>query len=437
MSSDSDKVGYWGAVSIGIGGMVGGGIFAVLGLAVQLAHGGTPVAFLIAGFVALVTSYSYAKLSVCYPSQGGTVVYLDRAFGTELFTGALNNLLWLSYIIMLALYSYAFGNYGATFFPKEYQTIMTHVLISLGIIVPALLNVLSAAIVSKAETYVVIIKVAILVFFIAVGFQGVNTASLSVSQWTPIVQVAAGGMIIFLAYEGFELIANTAQDIVNPETNLPRALYSALGFVIVLYVLIAMVSLGNLAVPKIVQAKDYALAEAAKPFLGQPGFTLISVAAMLSTFSAINATLYGASRLSYIIAKEGELPKVLEKKIWSQPIEGLIITTVLALLLANLANLSEISTMGSSGFLLIFAAVNASNIKLSGKTNSKRWISIVGLIGCLTAFAALIWYTITSSPGKLWILGGMIVVVFFIEFVYREYRGKPMVFPEEESKTGN
>ncbi|MGD8427800.1 MAG: APC family permease, partial [Balneolaceae bacterium] len=333
----SDKIGYWGAVSIGIGGMVGGGIFAVLGLAVQLAHGGTPVAFLIAGFVALITSYSYAKLSVRYQSQGGTVVYLDRAFGTELFTGALNNLLWLSYIIMLALYSYAFGNYGATFFPKEYQPLMTHILISLGIVFPALLNVLSASIVSKAETYVVIIKVAILVFFIAVGFQGVDTGNLSVKQWTPMLQVAAGGMIIFLAYEGFELIANTAQDIARPESNLPRALYSSIGFVIILYVLIAIVSIGNLAVPKIVEARDYALAEAAKPFLGQPGFTLISIAAMLSTFSAINATLYGASRLSYIIAKEGELPKVLEKKIWNQPIEGLIITTVLALLLANLA----------------------------------------------------------------------------------------------------
>ncbi|MGD8749321.1 MAG: APC family permease, partial [Balneolaceae bacterium] len=275
--------------------------------------------------------------------------------------------------------------------------------------------------------------VAILVFFIAVGFQGVDTGNLSVKQWTPMLQVAAGGMIIFLAYEGFELIANTAQDIARPESNLPRALYSSIGFVIILYVLIAIVSIGNLAVPKIVEARDYALAEAAKPFLGQPGFTLISIAAMLSTFSAINATLYGASRLSYIIAKEGELPKVLEKKIWNQPIEGLIITTVLALLLANLADLSEISTMGSSGFLLIFAAVNASNIKLSSKTGSKRWISIAGLISCLAAFGALLWYTLTNSPTKLWILGGMILIVFLIEFIYREYRGKPLVFPEEES----
>jgi amino acid transporter len=111
----TEKIGYWSVVSIGIGGMVGGGIFAVLGLAVLLAHGGTPIAFLIAGIVSLVTSYSYAKLSVRFPSEGGTVVFLDRAFGVDLFTGSMNSLLWLSYVVMLALYAYAFGSYGATF----------------------------------------------------------------------------------------------------------------------------------------------------------------------------------------------------------------------------------------------------------------------------------------------------------------------------------
>jgi len=112
------KIGFWAVVAIGVGGMVGGGIFAVLGLAVQLAHGGTPVAFVLAGGVALLTAYSYAKLSVAYPSRGGTVTFLDRAFGAGMFTGSLNILLWLSYVVMLSLYALAFGSYGATFLPK-------------------------------------------------------------------------------------------------------------------------------------------------------------------------------------------------------------------------------------------------------------------------------------------------------------------------------
>jgi amino acid transporter len=97
------KIGLWAVVAIGVGGMVGGGIFAVLGLAVQLAHGGAPVAFALAGEVTLLTTYSDARLSVAYPSRGGTVTFLDRAFGAGMFTGSLNVLLWLSYLVMLSL----------------------------------------------------------------------------------------------------------------------------------------------------------------------------------------------------------------------------------------------------------------------------------------------------------------------------------------------
>jgi amino acid transporter len=111
MSNAGDgKIGFWAVVAIGIDGMVGGGIFAVLGLAVQLARGGTSVAFALAGVVALLTTYSYAKLSVAYPSRGGTVTFLDRAFGAGMFTGSLNILLWLSYVVMLSLYALAFGS---------------------------------------------------------------------------------------------------------------------------------------------------------------------------------------------------------------------------------------------------------------------------------------------------------------------------------------
>ena len=119
--SRKKNLGYWEVTAIGIGGMVGGGIFAVLGLSVELTHGGAPIAFLIAGVVALVTSYSYARLSVTYPSQGGTVAFLDRAFGAGLLTGSANILLWISYMVMLSLYAYAFGSYGASFFPPASQ----------------------------------------------------------------------------------------------------------------------------------------------------------------------------------------------------------------------------------------------------------------------------------------------------------------------------
>jgi len=422
--SSSDEVGFLEATSIGVGGMVGGGIFAVLGLAVQLAGGGTPVAFALAGAVALVTAYAYSRLSVSFPSQGGTVSFLNRAFGEGTLTGSLNVLLWLSYIVMLSLYAFAFGSYGATFFPKGSQGFWKHVLISGAIVVIAGLNLLSAKVVGEVEDWIVGIKLTILLFFVAVGIWGIQGARLAPSAWKPPFQLAAGGMIIFLAYEGFELIANTAGDAKDPEKTLPRAFFTSVGFVIALYVAVAIVTVGNLPVDKIVQAKDFALAAAARPFLGQFGFTLIAVAAMLSTASAINATLYGSARLSYIMAKDGELPAVLEKKIWQEPAEGLLITAAAALLVSNLLDLSAISTMGSAGFLLLFAGVNVANVRLADQTDSRAWVGVVGAAACLAALAALLWQTVRTDPSRLWVLVLLLGLSVVVEVIYRAVTGR-------------
>ncbi len=409
------KIGFWGVVAIGVGGMVGGGIFAVLGLAVQLARGGTPLAFALAGGVALLTTYSYTKLSVAYPSQGGTVTFLNRVFASGMLTGSLNVLLWLSYVVMLSLYAFAFGSYAATFLPEAWQDPGRHAFISLSVIMIAGLNVLSAEVIGTAERWIVGLKVAILLFFVAAGVAFINSARLMPGTWSPPLELAAGGMIIFLAYEGFELIANTAQDVHDAARTLPRAYFTAVGFVIALYVLVAIVTVGNLSVDKIVGAKDYALAEAARPFLGQAGFTLIAVAAMLSTASAINATLYGASRLSYTIARDGELPSALERKVWGQPLEGLLITAGLTLVVANVFDLTSIATLGSAGFLLIFAAVNTANARHARHDGSRGWISVIGAVACLVALSALIWQTATTAPAKLLILAAMLALATAIE----------------------
>lgn len=424
-SNDGKKpIGFWSVVSIGIGGMVGGGIFAVLGLAVQLARGGTPVAFAIAGLVALLTAYSYAKLSVAYPSQGGTVEFLNQAFKVGLTAGGLNILLWLSYVVMLSLYAYAFGSYGAIFFPASSQIIWKHILISGIIIILTGLNLLNAKVVGELEEWIVGFKITILILFISAGLWSTNLHNMQPSTWTQPFQLIAGGMIIFLAYEGFELIANAAEDMRNPGKTIQKAYFTAVIFVIVLYVLISIVTLGNLPFKQIVIAQDYALAAAAKPFLGNLGYTLISIAALLSTASAINATLYGASRVSYIIAKDGELPKVLTKKVWQQPLEGLFITTGLTLLVANFFDLSSISTMGSAGFLLIFAAVNYANYKLFQQTRCNKAIAMAGMFVTLAALGILIWQRANEAPGDIWVLVIMVVISFTLESIYRKVTGR-------------
>ena len=423
-SARRETLGFLAVTAIGIGGMVGGGIFAVLGLAVQLAHGGTPVAFLLAGAVALLTSYSYARLSVAFPSQGGTVEFLNQGFGVGLFTGAANVLLWISYVVMLALYAYAFGSYGASLFPAAVQPLARHLLLSGAIVLLTALNAAGSRAVGEAEEWIVGLKLLILLVFVVAGLSGGDYHRVAPSSWSPLPQLVAGGMIIFLAYEGFELIANAAADARRPERTLPAAYYASVGFVIVLYVLVSLVAVANLPVPRIVAAEDYALAEAARPFLGSFGFTLIAVAALLSTGSAINATLYGSARVSYVIAKDGELPEVLERKIWQRPVEGLLVTAAVSLLVANLFDLSSISMMGSAGFLLIFAAVNVANARLAGRTGSRPWLSALGAIACAAALATLIWQRLEAAPRDIWVLAAMLALSVAIEGTYRLATGR-------------
>jgi amino acid transporter len=423
MSDTKDNsIGFWEAAAIGVGGMVGGGIFAVLGLSVQQARGGSVIAFAIAGLVALLTAYSYARLSVTFPSQGGTVTFLDRAFGSNAFIGSINILLWQSYIVMLSLYAYAFGSYGATFGPAGMEPLLKHVLMSAGIVLISILNVFGARVIGEAEGVIVAVKLAILLVFVGVGVFGIQMGRMAPAEWASPVAIVAGGMLIFLAYEGFELIANTANDVKNPKKTLPRAYFGSVIFVIVLYILVAAVTIGNLPVSKIVGAEDYALAEAAKPFLGTAGFILIAIAAVLSTASAINATIYGAARLSYTIAKDGELPLFLERKVWRRGREGLLITSGITLVVANLFDLSSISMMGSAGFLVIFAIVNIANVRLHRQTNSRAWISAAGAAACIGALAVLLWHTAKNSPTNLVVLAAMAALAFSVEAVYRIFR---------------
>ena len=122
---------------------------------------------------------------------------------------------------------------------------------------------MGAEVISKAETYIVGFKIAILVLVIVLGFGSVNTTRLEPSTWEPLLQIVSAGMIIFVAYEGFELIANTAEDVRNYRVSLPRAYYISVVFVIVLYALIAVVVVGSLEPSAINAAQDFALAEAA------------------------------------------------------------------------------------------------------------------------------------------------------------------------------
>ncbi len=368
--------------------------------------------------MALLTSYSYAKLSVHYQNRGGTVVFVDNAFKKNLLSGSVNLMLWLSYLVTISLYATAFASYGGTFFKNGTTFYIEQGLVFIAIFLPTFINLLSASFVSKSESIIVFIKVTLLILIIASGAIYIEPERLSPTHWESPLGIVTAGMIIFVAYEGFELIANASEDIKNPTVNLPRAFYGSVLFVILLYVLISIVTVGVVPEAQLLEAKDYALAIAAKPALGQVGFTIVAIAALLSTFSAINATIYGNARLGFFLANTGELPKVLSKEKKGIPTIGVWTTSILSFFLAISIPLTEIAIIASAGFLLIFAIVNISAFKLAKEIKANRLILFFSILCSVLALITLLFHTYSSNPKAVVVFIAFIVFSLFFEWLY-------------------
>jgi amino acid transporter len=410
------------AVSIGIGGMVGAGIFSILGVVAHAAGNAMWLAFAIGGVVALLSTYSYAKLGAAFPSAGGAVHFLVKSYGDGVLAGGLNLFMWAGYIISLALYATAFGSYAATF--ATTSPLMVKSLAVGSVVALTVLNAFGAGLMGRSETLIVAVKVAILVLFAVVGLWFIRPGYLSPELWPQAKSVLFGAGVLFIGYEGFGLVTNAAGDMRDPSKMLPRALYTSVILVIAIYLAVSLTVTCNLSDFEIEQARDYALAEAAKPFLGQFGFRLIAVAALFSTASAINATLFGAANCCYMIARDGELPVGLARTEWKQATGGLILTAALVVVVTLSFDLSGIAMMGSAAFLLIYAAVNAGHLRVLKRTGASALIVWLSLLACLAMLAVLCVYTYQEQPAAIAALVIIAVASFAAEWVYRRWTGR-------------
>ena len=420
----SGQIGMVAAVSIGVGGMVGAGIFSILGVVAHAAGNAMWLAFAIGGVIALLSTYSYAKLGATFPSAGGAVHFLVKGFGDGVLAGGLNLFMWAGYIISLALYATAFGGYAATFLPGPPSPLLLKCLAVAAVVLLTLINAFGAKLMGRSETLIVAIKVAILVLFAAVGLWFIRPGYLSPELWPEGKSILFGAGVLFIGYEGFGLITNAAADMRNPSTMLPRALYTSVILVIALYLAVALTVTGSLSDYEIERAKDYALAEAAKPSLGQFGFRLIAIAALFSTASAINATLFGSANVCYMIARDGELPAGLSRTEWRDATGGLLLTAGLVILVTLIFDLSGIAMMGSAAFLLIYAAVNAGHLNVLRATGASAVIVWLSLLTCLAMFAVLCVYTYQEQPAALAALVVIAAASFAAEWAYRRWTGR-------------
>ncbi len=409
-------------IAMGVGGMVGGGIFSVLGLAIAQAGHAAPIAFALGGVIAMLTGLSYAQLGLTFQSDGGSFTYLERAFANPHIAGIGGWLLLVGYVGTMALYAYTFGVYGAAML-GEGQTgyaPMHHLLESLVLLSFLGVNLYGVKASGTSELLIVTIKVLILGLFAIIGLFYAKSDHLLPIFNQGYLGVVMGGALIFVAYEGFELIPNAVNEMENPERNLKRGIVWSIGITILIYVLVSLVAVGNLLPEEIKKYGEYALAEAARPFLGQAGFLLIGLAALFSTASAINATMFGTARLGKEMATDKALPAVFgfSRKQNNIPWVSLLVITGFTLAFVNLANLTMISSFASSTFLLIFAAINLSAWRLRQQIKGHSAGPLTGLVLSLGSWVTLMLYLWHSSRSSLQWIGITYISIILAEILF-------------------
>ena len=420
--SSARAFGLWSAVFLGIGSMVGAGIFIVIGQAGAIAGNLVWLSFVLGGIVALLSGYSLARLALRYPSRGGIIEYLVQTYGEGVFSGAAGILFYLAGLIAIAAVAKSFGEYlGVLTHMRTHFWVNTFALGVVGLF--TLINLLGASLVAKSENAIVLIKLTVLVLFTGAALWTVDPSLLATSKMPPFVDMLYAIGLTFFAYQGFSVITNTVEDMENPSRNMLRSMILAILLVAALYILTSVAVLGNLPLPEVIKARDYALAEAAKPIFGALGFKVMAVTALIATASAINASLYATTQISYTLAREGNLPKIYEYNIFRSS-EGLIVSALLIVPMILFMNLGQITTVAALVVLIVQGVVHMGHLMKIRETGARRWLIVLAVLFTFGVAVLTLAYTRHKMPDVPYYLLGAFALAFFAEILLRFASGR-------------
>jgi amino acid transporter len=411
-----------GAAFLGVGSMVGAGIFALLGEAGAVAGSAVWIAFLIAGVVALLQGYAVAKLGARYPSSGGIVTFLLQGFGRGRITAVTSWLLYFAALIVTAMVSVSFGNYGSALFFGGSAAAGKALTVAV-ILVAAAINIAGAKVIDRLQTWIVIVLLGVFAVFIAVTLVRIDPHLLAPSGYPPTMAVVSSVALTFFAYLGFAVISFTGGDLSSPSRDLPRAMYLALGIAIALYVLIAVGVFGTLTVQQVIDNGETALAVAAKPALGQAGYVMMAIAALLGTSSSVNANIFAATGSTAKLAESGTFPRVFGRLARVGGTKGLVISVVLVVLLALLVDLTAIASLGSAVALVIFLVTSIAAYRLRAQTGSRAWLLVTGITSTVAVLLVFAVQTIRTAPETFIAMVGIIVLAVVMDLIWRRVRG--------------
>jgi amino acid transporter len=421
MDTKNKKLSLWETTSMAVGVMVGASIFSIFGVGAEIAGKCLPETFVLSGIYALLVAYSYSKLGAKIVSDAGPIAYIHEALGDSVITGALSILLWVSYVISIALFAKGFVGY---FLPLIHasMTSFNMAISEIGIVAFfTALNFFGSKAVGKAEFFIVLIKLSILGLFIFAGLFTLNPSYIIPDiTYSSLNGTIFASAIFFLSYMGFGVITNASEHVENPTVNVPKAIFLSIFIVMCVYVGVAISAIGNLPINELIKASENALAVAAKPFLGDLGFLLISIGAIFSISSAMNATIYGGANVAYSLAKDGELPKIFERKVWFKSTEGLYITSSLGILFALLFNMEGVASITSAVFMVIYLFVIYSHYKLINKVGGKKGIVVFSFITVFSVFMLLMYYQWITHRMVFYGIISTFIGVGLFEVAYRK-----------------
>jgi amino acid transporter len=387
----------WSVSALGIGSMVGAGIFALLGQAALAVGSGTWMAFAIGGGVALLSGYAYARLAASFPGEGGIAEFFREGFPSRTLRVALGILYLVTLALTIAMVAKAFGAYAARLLhePAIAQE-RVNVYAAAIILVLVLLNVIGSGSVGQAEVLLVAVKLAILVLLLVAGARTIDANMLARHGDVTAGAFASSVGLTFFAYAGYGMMANAAADVADPEVVMPRAFFLAIGVTILLYVTLALVVLGNVAPAELARYADTAVAQAAQPVLGTTGFVIVSVGALLATASAINATLFSALNIMRDMAAHGSLPTLFARTVWRRGTLGLFLSVAVVVAMTVMLDLGSPANVASATFLACYLAVYACAWRLRATIGASPAL-VAGGAGVMAvvfaAFLAGLWHT--------------------------------------------
>ena len=409
------------AAFIGVGSMVGAGIFALLGTAGEVAGSAVWISFLLAGGVAALQGYSFAKLGARYPSAGGFLEYVIRGWGQGHFTGVIAWMLLAVNAIITAMVAVSFGSYASAAVADNADWVQGFAV--LVVLVMTVLNVLGSHVVAKVQTLVVIVVVGILTVFSVATLANMDVELLAFSGYPSLGQIVSSVALTFFAFLGFGVITFTAKDLADPGRELPRAVYLALGIATVVYVAVAIGVFGTLTVDEVIASGGTALAVAAEPVLGSAGYWLMTVTALFATAGATNSGLYPATGLGDEMAAVGQFPPLMSRRVGGRVPMGIVVTSSAAIVLAVAFDLSAIASIGSAVALVVFTLVTIGHYRIRHETGARGWLLILADVTTLVVLSAFAATTLVEEPGTAVALVVILVLSVALDLVWKSRQG--------------